>query len=108
MPTDDKDIKDKASLSYDLLDEVLHSRIRLAVVSALAGVEEAEFTWLRETVGASDGNLASHLRKLEDTGYVTMRKTFIGRKPATYYCLSTVGKEALKNYIKNLTKFIRL
>jgi len=101
-----KNKRDNKNYSYEELDEVLHSRIRLAIVSALASLEEAEFTWLKEKTGASDGNLASHLRKLEEAEYVTLKKTFIGRKPVSIYSLSAKGENAFNAYIKALRKFI--
>jgi DNA-binding transcriptional ArsR family regulator len=91
-----------AEYDYSKLDELLHSRIRIAAVTALSLVEEGEFTWLREKVGATDGNLSTHLRKLEDAGYVEVRKAFEGRKPVTYYSLSVRGREALEVYIARL------
>ncbi|MBP7264264.1 MAG: transcriptional regulator [Spirochaetia bacterium] len=105
MPRDDARNEAGPSLEYSQLDELLHSRIRLAVTAALAGVDEADFSWLRDVVGASDGNLASHLRKLEDAKYVLMRKTFVGRKPVTYYALSAHGRQAFTAYVRALSKF---
>jgi DNA-binding MarR family transcriptional regulator len=90
---------------YSRLDETLHSRIRLAAASALMGVEEAEFTWLRDAIGATDGNLSTHMRKLEEAGYVKVRKTFAGRRPATFFSLSPEGREAFARYVEELAKF---
>ncbi len=88
---------------YRQIDDVLHSRIRLAVVSLLARCEEAEFTWLREAVGATDGNLTTHCRKLEDAGYILISKRFVDRKPVTFYSLTPAGREALLSYARTLT-----
>ncbi len=91
---------------YKKIDQVLHSRIRLAIISFLSGCTESDFTTIKRTIGASDGNLTTHLRKLEDVKYVFMRKDFIGRKPITYYKLTNEGIEAFKKYIENLQMFI--
>ncbi|HPC72806.1 MAG TPA: transcriptional regulator [Treponema sp.] len=92
--------------NYEQIDEMLSSRIRLAVLALLAGCEEAEFTYIRDMVGASDGNLASHLRKLEDADYVTLDKRFLGRKPATFYRITTAGQSALLDYSRHLAELL--
>ncbi len=68
-------------LSFRSLDPVIHGKLRLAVLSLLTGVEEADFTWLREKTGSTDGNLGAQMLKLEEAGYVAMEKRFAGRKP---------------------------
>lgn len=88
---------------YRQIDDILHSRIRLAVVSALARCEEAEFTWLREAVGTTDGNLTTHCRKLEEAGYLLVDKRFVDRKPVTFYSLTDSGRDALLSYARTLT-----
>lgn len=93
--------------NYKNIDSILHSRIRLAVISFLSGCEESDFTTIKKAVGASDGNLTTHLRKLEDVKYVDMRKDFVGRKPITYYMLTEKGLKAFTEYIENLKKFIK-
>lgn len=93
--------------NYKSIDDLLHSRIRLAVISFLSGCEESDYTTIKNSVGASDGNITSHLRKLEDADYVTMRKDFVGRKPITYYKISNKGKNAFVAYVENLKKFIK-
>lgn len=87
---------------YSQLDAVIHSRIRLAVMATLASVEQAEFTFLRERTGATDGNLGTHLRKLEDAGYVAVKKTFERRKPVSRYALTARGRAAFREYLKRL------
>ena len=94
-------------LGYKSLDSVLHSRIRLAIVSVLIGVEEIEFTSLRDIVGATDGNMNTHLKKLEAKGYMCVKKLFIERKPTTMYWLSAKGCESFKKYVEALEKFIK-
>lgn len=95
-----------ADLDYKSIDSLLHSRIRLAVIAFLSGCEESDFTTIKTKVGASDGNLNTHLRKLEDAGYVLMRKDFVGRKPITFYKLTDIGTQAFLKYVENLKKFI--
>ncbi|MGK9370074.1 winged helix-turn-helix domain-containing protein [Melioribacter sp. Ez-97] len=92
--------------NYQKLDEVIHSRIRLAIMSVLIGLEEAEFNFLKEKVKATDGNLSVHLRKLEDSGYISSKKEFIDRKPKTTYKLTAKGKKAFEAYIEQLEKII--
>ena len=93
--------------NYRLIDEIFHSRIRLAIVSVLISVEKIDFTSLRDRVGTTDGNMNSHLKKLEDAGYVFCEKTFINRKPVTYYNLTDEGKNGFKKYIEILETFIK-
>jgi len=92
--------------NYKNIDDLLHSRIRLAVISFLSGCNESDFTTIKRTVGATDGNITTHLRKLEDAEYIIMRKEFVGRKPITYYMLSPKGLDAFNKYIENIKKFI--
>ena len=95
-----------SDFNYRQLDGVIHSRIRLAVMSVLAGVEQAEFTFLKKTVNTTDGNLSKHLQKLEEAGYVSVDKKFVNRKPLSSYRLTEKGREAFKMYIEHLEKFI--
>lgn len=88
------------------IDELLSSRIRLAVVSLLARCEEAEFTWIRDQTGTTDGNLATHCRKLEDAGYIAVRKAFAGRKPVTWYGLTDMGRDALARHARKLAELL--
>lgn len=84
------------------LDDLIHSRIRLAVMAVLASVERAEFSFLREQVNATDGNLGAHLRKLEDAGYLSAEKRFVARKPVTDYRLTAQGRAAFDAYVAHL------
>jgi DNA-binding MarR family transcriptional regulator len=92
---------------YRQIDDILHSRIRLAVVSVLARCEEAEFTYIRDTVGATDGNLTTHCKKLEESGYISVDKRFVERKPATFYRLTQQGRDALVQYARHLADLIQ-
>jgi DNA-binding PadR family transcriptional regulator len=80
------------------LNPVVHGRLRLALLSLLSGVEEAEFTWLRARTQATDGNLGANLLKLEEAGYVAVEKKFVLRKPQTLYRITKTGRQALAEY----------
>jgi DNA-binding PadR family transcriptional regulator len=88
------------------LDPVVHGRLRLALLSLLSAVEEAEFTWLRAKTQATDGNLGAQLLKLEQAGYVAVEKKFVLRKPQTVYRVTESGRQALTNYVKALRKLL--
>jgi DNA-binding HxlR family transcriptional regulator len=88
------------------LNPVVHGRLRLALLSLLSGVEEAEFTWLRAKTQATDGNLGAQLLKLEQAGYVLVVKKFVLRKPQTLYRISESGRQALTSYIQALRKLL--
>jgi DNA-binding PadR family transcriptional regulator len=88
------------------LDPVIHGKLRLALLSLLTAVEEAEFTWLREKTGSTDGNLGAQMLKLEEAGYVAMEKRFAGRKPQTLYRMTPAGRAALVKYVAALKKLL--
>jgi len=98
---------EKNPYSYQSFDEMLSSRIRLAALALLAGCDEAEFTYIRDVIQTTDGNLASHLRKLEECGYVQYQKRFVDRKPATYYRITPEGRSALLAYSSRLTELLK-
>ena len=84
------------------LDPVIHGKLRLAVLSLLVSVEAADFTWLRQKTGSTDGNLGAQMLKLEEAGYVAMEKRFAGRKPQTVYRMTPAGRKALAKYVTAL------
>jgi len=92
---------------YHQLDDIIHSRIRLAIIAVLITVDDAEFNFLKEKVNTTDGNLSVHIRKLEEAGYVLVKKEFIDRKPKTVYSLSNKGKKAFEIYVEQLSKLIK-
>jgi DNA-binding MarR family transcriptional regulator len=100
-------MKDDNPYNYHQINKIFHSPIRLAVISLLMTLEEAEFTYIREKVGATDGNLNSHLKKLEDQGYIHVKKEFVQRKPLTFHRITQEGKEAFKQYIQQLEMLIK-
>ncbi len=92
---------------YQQLDEIIHSRIRLAIIAVLVTVDEAEFTFLKDKINATDGNLSTHLKKLEEAGYVAVGKSFENRKPVSRYLLTSKGKKAFELYVERLEKLIK-
>ena len=88
------------------LNPVVHGRLRLALLSRDSSVEEAEFTWLREKTEATDGNLGAQLLKLEEAGYVRVRKKFVLRKPQSSYRITEAGRQALTEYVRALKKLL--
>jgi DNA-binding HxlR family transcriptional regulator len=88
------------------VDELLSSRVRLAIVAVLSVSEWATFNYLKERTGASDGNLSVHVRKLEEAGYVKVVKAFVGRMPQTRYRLTKKGRNALVNYVRFLGSLV--
>jgi DNA-binding MarR family transcriptional regulator len=95
-----------SDFDYQQLDDVIHSRIRLSAMAVLAAVDDAEFTYLREHVQATDGNLGSHLKVLEDAGYVAVSKTFVDRKPLTRYRLTPLGRRAFRGYVSRMEQLL--
>ena len=89
------------------LDRVIHERIRLAIVSALAVNEAMTFGDLKALLDATDGNLSVHARKLEDAGYVHCTKGFDGRVPRTEFRLAAAGRRALEKYLAHMEALIR-
>jgi len=88
------------------LNPVVHGKLRLALLSLLVTVEQAEFTWLRSRTGATDGNLGAQLLKLEESGYVKIEKKFVKRKPQTLYRITDSGREALAEYVRALKQLL--
>jgi DNA-binding transcriptional ArsR family regulator len=88
------------------LDRAIHERVRLGIVSALAVTDSLTFNELKELLGATDGNLSVHARKLEEAGYVTCRKRFEGRVPRTEYGLTAAGRRALEGYLAHMEALI--
>jgi DNA-binding MarR family transcriptional regulator len=91
---------------YDF-DPVLLSRARLAILSALVSLREAEFMDLKETLGLTQGNLSIHGGKLEQAGYISVRKEFVDRKPRTTFAITPVGRKALVDHVKRLQNVIK-
>ncbi len=89
------------------LDRLIHERMRLAIVSALAVNDSLTFNELKRLLETTDGNLSVHARKLEEAGYVLCTKSFEGRVPKTEYRLSPSGRQALERYLEHMEALIR-
>lgn len=88
------------------LDKVIHERMRLGIISALAANEKLSFTDLKNLLGTTDGNVSVHARKLEDAGYLECLKSFSGRTPLTEYRITKAGREALSRYLNHMEALI--
>jgi DNA-binding MarR family transcriptional regulator len=89
------------------LDRLIHERLRLGIVSALAANESLTFSDLKSLMNTTDGNLSVHARKLEDAGYVSCTKSFDGRVPRTEYKLTSAGRRALESYLNHMETLIQ-
>ena len=90
----------------DQIDDVIHGRVRLGIMSYLSGAELAEFNELKARLQVTDGNLSVHLRKLEDAGYVKVLKSFQGRKPLTRAQLTAKGRTAFVGYLDAMARLV--
>lgn len=95
----------KKSDAYDF-DPVLTSRVRLAILSALVSLDEAEFVQLRDLLQLTQGNLSVHASKLEEAGYLRIDKKFVDRKPVTTFVLTSEGRAALVAHVRQLKKVL--
>lgn len=89
------------------IDGLIHERVRLGIMSALAAAPEMPFTELRDMLKVTDGNLSVHARVLEKGGYLKIRKSFVGRRPRTTLSLTPKGREAFRAYITRLETFVK-
>ena len=92
---------------FQNLDPLLHSQLRLAIISILVSVEEAEFAYLKEQTKASAGNISVQLEKLQEAGYIKIEKTFKGKYPLTKCAISKKGIKAFEQYVKALQQYIK-
>ena len=93
--------------AFEKLDRVIHERGRLAIMSLLAATETLSFKELRDQLKMTDGNLSVHMRTLEESGYVSVSKSFVDRKPRTEYALTSDGREAFQGYIRTLEEIVK-
>ena len=91
----------------DVLDRLIHERLRLGIVSALAVNDRLTFNDLKSLLQTTDGNLSVHARKLEEAEYITCTKSFEGRMPKTEYRLTALGRRALERYLDHMEALIR-
>jgi DNA-binding transcriptional ArsR family regulator len=89
------------------LDKVIHERMRLGIISALAANDKLSFTELKNLLATSDGNISVHARKLEEAGYVTCEKSFKGRMPLTEFKITKDGRTALTRYLDHMEALIK-
>ena len=87
-------------------DDLILSRVRLGIISALIGGDELEFTYLRGALKLSDGNLSVQIRKLEEAGYIIVKKVFIDRKPRTFCRIAPKGRKAVTDLVRHLDKLV--
>jgi DNA-binding MarR family transcriptional regulator len=99
-----KSLRDEAAT----LDSLIHHRIRLGIVSALAGAESLSFNEIKALLKTTDGNLSVHARKLEDAHYIECRKSFEDRRPHTVYRLVAAGRKALQRYLDHMEALIQV
>lgn len=89
------------------LDRLIHERLRLGIISALAANASLTFSDLKNLMNTTDGNLSVHARKLEEAGYISCTKFFEGRLPKTEYKLTAAGRSALENYLSHMESLIK-
>lgn len=92
---------------FNPLDPILHSQIRLAIVAILAGVENADFIYLKEQIKVSAGNLSLQLGKLQEAGYISLEKGFKGKYPKTTCTLTETGRSAYVKYVDALKTYLQ-
>ena len=91
---------------FPKLDPILHSELRLAVMSILAGVEDADFSFIKKQTGATSGNLSVQIDKLCAAGYITVEKGFKGKMPRTTCRITEAGLQAFSNYVQALQEYL--
>jgi DNA-binding transcriptional ArsR family regulator len=94
-----------STFDHEKIDEIIHSRIRLAIMAALATVDQIDFTTLLSEVNTTKGNLSIHLTKLEEHGYIRIEKKFVSKKPLTLCSITKRGSAALQAYLDMVTAF---
>lgn len=99
---------DTMSNEFKELDPLLHSQLRLSIVSLLVGVKEAEFTFVKEKTGATSGNISVQISKLEEAGYIKVKKDFNNNYPRTTLSITQKGVHAFEQYVNNLKSYIQV
>lgn len=93
---------------FPTLDPLLHSELRLAVMSLLVSAEDAEFPYIKEQTGATAGNLSVQVDKLSEAGYIEVEKTFKGKRPCTICRITPKGHQAFETYVKALKTYLKV
>jgi DNA-binding MarR family transcriptional regulator len=88
------------------VNKLIHAPIRLGIMTILNSVTKVNFLYLRKKLDVTDGNLSSHMEKLEEAGYVSVKKTFLDKKPNTIYRITEKGKKAFRSYLEHLEKIL--
>ena len=94
-------------MAFKSLDPLLHSQLRLAVISLLISVESADFVYIKEQTGATAGNLSVQIDKLSTAGYISVEKKFEGKKPKTTCKITKQGIDAFESYVKNIQQYLK-
>ena len=89
------------------LNPIIHSQLRLSIMTLLLSVEEADFTWLREQTGASAGNISVQIDKLSEAGYIEYRKEYVGKKTHTSCRITERGRKAMEEYVSDLREYLK-
>jgi len=100
-------LPDSSKSAAPNLDRLIHERLRLGIISALAANESLSFSDLKNLMNTTDGNLSVHARKLEEAGYIACTKYFTGRLPKTEYKLTAAGRRALESYLSHMETLIK-
>ena len=95
-------------MPFQPLDPLLHSELRLAVMSLLISADEAEFPYIKEQTGATAGNLSVQVDKLSEAGYIDVEKTFKGKRPCTICRITPKGHQAFESYVKALKSYLKI
>lgn len=93
-------------MSFDKLNPLLHSQLRLAIMSLLVSVEEADYSFIKEQTEASSGNISVQMSKLEEAGYVEVSKSFKNKKPNTSYSITPKGVKGFKEYVNTIEQYL--
>ncbi|HEX6981281.1 MAG TPA: transcriptional regulator [Balneolaceae bacterium] len=93
-------------MSFDELNPLLHSQLRLAIMSLLISVKEADFSFIKKKTEATSGNISVQISKLEDAGYLEVTKSFINKRPNTSYTVTDKGINAFEEYVNTLEQYL--
>lgn len=93
-------------MAFDDLNPLLHSQLRLAIMSLLISVEEADYSFVKEQTGATSGNISVQMSKLEEAGYIEINKMFKNKRPNTSYTITNDGIEAFEEYVNTLQQYL--
>ena len=93
---------------YDNLNPILNQQVRLAVISILLKVQKADFKYLQEQTSTTQGNLSHQLKKLQESEYISVEKTFEKNYPRTYCSITSAGKKAFEEYVKQMKKYLNI